>query len=82
LDRAYVSPAKDKAKNSQLAVHLDKLENLPLNEPSSQCRRLLEEYRLMLEEFKISLFAPEIKTQFPISAKRLEKKWQAILDSC
>ncbi len=28
----------------------------------------------MIEEFKISLFAPEIKTLFPISGKRIEKK--------
>jgi ATP-dependent helicase HrpA len=82
MDRAYATPAKDTAKSSQLAVHLDKLQNLELHEPSPQCLDLLAEYRLMLEEFKISLFAPEIKTQFPISAKRLEKKWQAILDSC
>ena len=82
LDRAYASPAKDKAKNSQLTVHLDKLKTLAPQDPSPQCRELVEEYRLMLEEYKISLFAPEIKTQFPISAKRLEKKWQAILDSC
>ena len=82
MDRAYASPAKDKAKNSQLAVHLNKLETLAPQDPSPQCRELVEEYRLMLEEYKISLFAPEIKTQFPISAKRLEKKWRSILDSC
>jgi hypothetical protein len=28
----------------------------------------------MIEEFNISLFAPEIKTLFPISGKRIEKK--------
>ena len=82
MERAYASPAKDKSKNSRFAVHLDKLQNLPLKDPSPQCRELLVEYRLMLEEYKISLFAPEIKTLFPISAKRLEKKWQMILDSC
>jgi len=30
----------------------------------------------MVEEFKISLFAPEIKTRFKISAKRLDDKWR------
>ena len=28
----------------------------------------------MIEEYKVSVFAQEIKTAFPVSAKRLEKK--------
>jgi ATP-dependent helicase HrpA len=35
----------------------------------------LEQYRWMLEEFRISLFAQELKTSIPISAKRLEAQW-------
>ena len=34
----------------------------------------VEELRWMIEEFKLSLFAPEIKTAFPISAVRLARK--------
>jgi ATP-dependent helicase HrpA len=82
IDRAYISPEKDRAKASQLVIHQNKLHAQQLQDPSPQCLELLKEYRLMLEEYKISLFAPEIKTLFPISAKRLEKKWQAISDSC
>jgi ATP-dependent helicase HrpA len=37
-----------------------------------------ENYRWLLEEFRISLFAQQIKTSQPISAKRLEKAWQAL----
>jgi ATP-dependent helicase HrpA len=32
----------------------------------------------MIEEFKVSLFAPEIKTAFPVSAKRLAAKIKEI----
>ena len=32
----------------------------------------------MIEEYKLSLFAQEIKTAFPVSAKRLEEKWQEL----
>jgi hypothetical protein len=32
----------------------------------------------MIEEFKISLFAPEIRTAFPISAVRLARKIKEI----
>ncbi|MCK5666888.1 MAG: DUF3418 domain-containing protein, partial [Thiotrichaceae bacterium] len=35
----------------------------------------LVEYRWLLEEFRISLFAQELKTVQAVSAKRLEKKW-------
>ena len=34
-----------------------------------------ESFRWALEEFKISLFAQQLKTAYPISAKRLEKLW-------
>jgi ATP-dependent helicase HrpA len=35
----------------------------------------LEEFRWLLEELRISLFAQELKTPFPVSAKRLQKFW-------
>ncbi|MDX1776534.1 MAG: ATP-dependent RNA helicase HrpA, partial [Desulfobulbales bacterium] len=82
IDRAYVSPAKDKTKARQLARHADKLKTFKIKEPSPACRELLQEYRSMLAEYKISLFAQEMKTAFPISATRLEKKWLEILHSC
>jgi ATP-dependent helicase HrpA len=35
----------------------------------------LEEFRWLVEELRISLFAQELKTPFPVSAKRLAKFW-------
>jgi ATP-dependent helicase HrpA len=35
----------------------------------------LEQYRWMLEEYRVSLFAQELKTAIPVSAKRLEAQW-------
>jgi ATP-dependent helicase HrpA len=32
----------------------------------------------MLEEFRVSLFAQELKTRFPISRKKLEEKRKEI----
>ncbi len=37
---------------------------------------LLEEIRWMTEELHVSLFAQELKTPYPVSAKRLDKLWQ------
>jgi ATP-dependent helicase HrpA len=39
----------------------------------------LIEYRWMLEEYRVSLFAQTLGTRFPISAKRLEKQWQKVI---
>ncbi len=38
----------------------------------------LDEFRWMLEELRISLFAQELKTPMPVSAKRLEKMWESM----
>ncbi len=35
----------------------------------------LEEFRWLIEELRISLFAQELRTPFPVSAKRLQKFW-------
>jgi ATP-dependent helicase HrpA len=35
----------------------------------------LEEYRWMLEELRVSLFAQELKTAVPVSVKRLQQQW-------
>ncbi len=32
-------------------------------------------FRWMIEEFRVSLFAQQLKTAYPVSAKRLEKMW-------
>lgn len=39
---------------------------------------LLEEFRWHVEELRVSLFAQELKTPYPVSAKRLEKLWQSV----
>ncbi len=38
----------------------------------------LAHYRWMLEEYRISLFAQELKTSIPVSAKRLEGQWAKV----
>ncbi|MEW6131976.1 MAG: ATP-dependent RNA helicase HrpA [Pseudomonadota bacterium] len=38
----------------------------------------LDEFRWHLEELRVSLFAQELKTPYPVSAKRLEKLWESV----
>jgi ATP-dependent helicase HrpA len=47
-------------------------------EKKSQKSLLIPEqdaFRWMLEEFRVSLFAQQLKTAYPVSAKRLDKAW-------
>ena len=45
---------------------------------SLEKRKRFEEFFWMVEEFKVSVFAQELKTPFPVSAKRLEKKLREV----
>lgn len=53
--------------------HLDTLLPSLTKASSNEKAQMVEDYFWLLEEYKISLFAPEIKTAVKISAKRLDK---------
>ena len=36
------------------------------------------QYRWMLEEFRVSLFAQQLGTRLPVSSKRLDEQWQKV----
>ncbi len=38
----------------------------------------MEDYRWMLEELRVSLYAQELRTPMPVSVKRLQKVWEAM----
>ena len=68
LDTLVNLPSRDEARS---ALGLQPGERLLLLLPASR----LQELRWLLEELRVSLFAQELKTPFPISIKRLEKTW-------
>jgi ATP-dependent helicase HrpA len=39
----------------------------------------LQEFRWLLEELRVSLFAQELRTPQPVSVKRLEKAWAQLM---
>ena len=49
-----------------------------LNQAGSRIPPALQDYRWLIEELRVSLFAQELKTPFPVSIKRLEKTWAEI----
>jgi ATP-dependent helicase HrpA len=80
-ERGANDPEKDRSKAAQVDALKEALCRMTaeLSPRASQNKRqALEDYRWMIEEFKVSLFAQELKTPFPVSSKRLEKKRKEI----
>lgn len=50
-------------------------ERLARNRKEARDEPALSEFRWMVEELRVSLFAQELKTPYPVSVKRLEKFW-------
>ncbi|MFZ5764642.1 MAG: ATP-dependent RNA helicase HrpA [Thermodesulfobacteriota bacterium] len=76
MERKRQNPAKDRDKAEQLAIHRQRLTSLlaPAGLSAEQQRRV-RDFAMMVEEFTVSLFAQELKTAVPVSAKRLEEAW-------
>ncbi len=79
-ERTKLDAVKDRRKAKQVAPYQMELENLENNQPSasSGAKLLIEEYRWMLEEFRVSIFAQELRTPQPISEKRLDRKLEEV----
>jgi ATP-dependent helicase HrpA len=75
--RAALDYEKDQAKAKGVVKFTGGLNQL-LSElsprASDEKRQAVEDYFWMIEEYKVSVFAQELKTAIPISAKRLEQK--------
>ena len=49
------------------------------NRTAQRVEPALEAFRWLVEELKVSLFAQELRTPFPVSYKRLEKAWAELI---
>jgi ATP-dependent helicase HrpA len=79
--RAPVDFEKDQAKAAEVGTFADGLSRLLKTlspAVSAEKRQAIEDYFWMLEEYKVSVFAQELKTAIPISAKRLQNKLKQI----
>ncbi len=73
-ERAEANPPKEKERARQVAPYQEAWQRLQAAPPKSdEGRRAAAEYRWLLEEFKVSLFAQELGTAQPASAKRLDE---------
>ncbi len=82
IERIANNPGKDRAGQLALRKQLDRLDELSegdVDALDALCRNHpeLAAWRWMIEEFRVSLFAQELKTAMPVSEKRLDDQWQA-----
>ena len=77
LDKCRADPARDAARLAELRPHEQRFWRL-VAERKGQLDERLQELRWMLEELRVSLFAQELRTPYPVSLKRLDKVWAQI----
>ncbi|MCA0439678.1 MAG: ATP-dependent RNA helicase HrpA [Proteobacteria bacterium] len=74
LDKLRADPARDAAKLQELQPLEQRYWRLVAERKGQQDARM-QEYRWMLEELRVSFFAQELRTPYPVSTKRLDKLW-------
>ena len=47
---------------------------------SEELTQAIDNFHWTLQEYRISLFAQQLKTRVPVSAKRLQKQWLELDD--
>ena len=77
IEKQPANPDRD-GKNAGLVGAIwqkwqDKVNNL--HQANLDIPQVLQDYRWLIEELRVSLFAQELKTPLPVSIKRLEKVW-------
>lgn len=73
-ERAALNPVKDRERAAKVAPYQAALAKLCARPVSGQnVRSQIDDFRWLIEEFKVSLFAQELGTALPVSAKRLDE---------
>ncbi len=79
--RGLLNLEKDRIKAERMLLYEKRLEAMLHDLESGgslQRRQAIETYFWMLEEYRISVFAPEIRTGQPVSSKKLEAQIEFI----
>ncbi|MEW5879693.1 MAG: ATP-dependent RNA helicase HrpA [Pseudomonadota bacterium] len=77
LDKLKSDPARDAQRMNEVAqLQAPYLRELTARKGVADPR--LEEFRWLLEELRVSLFAQELRTPMPVSVKRLTRAWESL----
>ncbi len=84
LERFQANPGKDSQKRAQLLPYQNRLHELEAKKDrlSDEAQGQLLRFSGLVDEYRISLFSPEIKTLEPVSPQKLEQQWRLTLARC
>jgi ATP-dependent helicase HrpA len=74
LDKLRSDPARDAARMADIKLQEQRYWRL-VAERKGVVDERMDEFRWLLEELRVSLFAQELRTPQPVSLKRLDKVW-------
>jgi ATP-dependent helicase HrpA len=77
LDKLKADPARDAQRQAELALLATPFQR-ELAARKGVADPRLTEFRWLLEELRVSLFAQELRTPMPVSVKRLQKVWESV----
>ncbi len=77
LDKLRADPARDQSRLGELRPQEARFWRLVAERKGVSDVRL-QELRWMIEELRVSFFAQELRTPYPVSVKRLDKAWAQI----
>ncbi len=81
-ERASLNPVKDQERAKALAPYANVLKRIHAKaQRTPQAQALVDEFRWMVEEYKVSLFAQELGTAVPVSPKRLDQQLELLRQS-
>jgi ATP-dependent helicase HrpA len=79
LSKLEENPGRDKQRQAEITpLWLICRQKLEAQDERDKMSPALENYRWMLEEYRVSLFAQELGTIHPVSSKRLEAQWKEV----
>ncbi|WP_373295243.1 ATP-dependent RNA helicase HrpA [Undibacterium macrobrachii] len=78
MDKLRADPARDAKLMAEWNIVAQPWQRTPRRSGVDADPKLIE-FRWLLEELRVSLFAQELKTPMPVSVKRLQKVWESLL---
>jgi ATP-dependent helicase HrpA len=80
IERMRNDPAKDRTREAELLPHWQAYTARADAEKARGTKNAeLERYRWLLEEWRVSLFAQELRTAEPVSAKKVTEQWGKVV---
>ncbi|RQR54007.1 ATP-dependent RNA helicase HrpA [Burkholderia sp. Bp9126] len=77
IDKLKADPARDAKQQAELQPLVQQYQRA-VSQRGGVADARLAEFRWLLEELRISLFAQELRTPMPVSVKRLVKVWESM----